>query len=307
MTGAAFACLLPLLKAKATADPAFAEAFGAAPAPADGGDAGAATAAALGGPLAATVGVLGRVNLTFSDLPYVALWGEDVPPPRPRVAYVSWEEGALSDGDGGGGEAGAGGGQRRGDLVRGVVRRLQRVLPRGDDGRPARVSLLRARGPRMELEQSGIAAPAHSCRQAGPGGFCCATLPLPALPSCPLRGCSHCALNPAAAPLRRAAPTLPSPQVRLSLVSRSAALAELDDESAVAALCGELVPGGAVTAVPYVQYAAGRYARYSSEAAPPVEAPVAADGETRVAKRARVEGAGEEAAPAAAGSKCTIM
>ncbi len=63
------------------------------------------------------------------------------------MVHVSWEDGALSDGEG----AGAGGEMRRGDVVRGLVRRLQRVLPKGDDGRPPKVSLIGEWGPSCGL------------------------------------------------------------------------------------------------------------------------------------------------------------
>jgi len=53
---------------------------------------------------------------------------------------VTWEEGALSDGEGNGGE------MRRGDVLRGLVKRLQRIVPRAEDGRPGKV---RARGFRL--------------------------------------------------------------------------------------------------------------------------------------------------------------
>jgi hypothetical protein len=74
MTGAAFACLLPLLKAKAAADPEAFEALTAgatAGAAADGADATAGES-----PLAAAAGLVGRVNLTYSDLPYVSFTSE---------------------------------------------------------------------------------------------------------------------------------------------------------------------------------------------------------------------------------------
>ncbi|GBF97539.1 poly(A)-specific ribonuclease, partial [Raphidocelis subcapitata] len=255
MTGAAFACLLPLLRAKAAADPS------ALPAPVA---AAAAAAAPLSGPLAPAAGFLGRMNLTYSDLPYVCLFEEDPIPERPKVVYLTWEEGALSEGEeGGGGNGGGGGGGgggaaepfRRGDAARSLTRRVQRALPPGEDGRPARV--------------------------------------------------------------------------RLTLLSRTAALAELEDEASAQALCGELPPGGGgVAAAPYASYAAERHARFVSEAAR-----AAGEGEggggrrgggedaQRAAKRQRVasqlpaagEGEGEQGAAAAGegggprGSSCSIM
>lgn len=162
MTGAAFACLLPLLRAKAAADPAAFAALvagsgtgtrvgtqqletqegegqrGEAAAASESAVAAAeSVVAAAESAVAAAAGVIGRVNLTYSDMPYVALWGEDPLPQRPRMVHLSWEEGALSDGDGngGGGEAP----RRRGDVAKSLVRRLQRPLPMGEDGRAAKV------------------------------------------------------------------------------------------------------------------------------------------------------------------------
>ncbi|KIZ04038.1 hypothetical protein MNEG_3922 [Monoraphidium neglectum] len=273
MTGAAFACLLPLLRAKAAADPGFLPRLGAAPPPppSDGEQQQqqqqqqeeqqeAREGPGAPGPLAIVEGLKGRVNLTYSDMPYVALWGEDPLPQRPTAAHISWEEGGLSDEDGASAANGGNGGLRRGDTVKLVVRRLQQVLPRGEDGRPAKV--------------------------------------------------------------------------RLTLLSRNTALAELEDATAVALLAAELPrSGGAVSAVPYWQYASERYARFASESAATAVAAVgtiraagaAADGDAqRAAKRLRTlevdaaagggagamdvdggQGAGSGGTPAA--SRCSIM
>lgn len=94
--------------------------------------------------------------------------------------------------------------------------------------------------------------------------------------------------------------------MRLTFLSNSSALADLEDERSVQILCSELPrgSGGALAAVPYSSYAEERYAIYSSEK--PTAAAAAAlarvrpggreagDGEDqRAAKRRRVLGRGE--------------
>jgi hypothetical protein len=134
--------------------------------------------------------------------------------------------------------------------------------------------------------------------------------------------------------LRPATPPGRCWQVRLTLLSRNTALAELEDATAVALLAAELPrSGGGVSAVPYWQYASERYARFASESAATAVAAVgtmraagaAADGDAqRAAKRLRTlevdaaagggagamdvdggQGAGSGGTPAA--SRCSIM